>query len=734
MAPGPSIAVIVCAHTAERLANIRDALRSLEVQSRPPAEIILIVDHNPELMATIRAEFPSVTVKPNSGAKGLSGARNTGVQSASADIVAFLDDDAGAAPDWLERLAAAYADADTMAVGGHVEPVWPQRRPRWFPREFDWVVGCSYLGLPTAPGPVRNLIGCNMSARREIIDAVGGFREGQGRDGDNGSGCEETELFIRARAGFPDRNVVYDPGARVSHAVAPGRTRWRYFVARCLAEGRSKADMVGAVGAEDGLSAEETYTRKTLPSGVLRGLTDTLRGDVFGLGRAAAILAGFALVAGVYGAGRLRARRTSVATPFRPWAIIDADLSSPLPALPDRHAGTGVPYGGAFCLARRDGRPFRIVEIDRNRDCDAWSANGFARRLRTDPAPLPSPALADASGDDAPSVTVVIATRDRAESLARCLDSLATQTYSNFDIVVVDNAPSSDATERLIADRYAPAGNIHYVREARPGLGRAHNSGLAIARGDIVAFTDDDVIVDAGWVQAIANNFAHDPEIGCVTGLILPAELETRAQLWTERHGGFGKGMVRRVYDTNDNRPDDPLFPYAAGGFGSGANMAFRRSALERIGGFDAALGAGTPAKGGDDLAGFLSVVQAGYRLAYEPSALVWHHHRRAEEGMVRQAYGYGVGLGAYLTRQLVEQPSLALVFARRLPAAVAHLFSRSSPKLARLPSDYPRRLVWRERFGVLMGVPLYLKSRRVNRDAPPSSPQRPALPVRRGA
>lgn len=139
--------------------------------------------------------------------------------------------------------------------------------------------------------------------------------------------------------------------------------------------------------------------------------------------------------------------------------------------------------------------------------------------------------------------------------------------------------------------------------------------------------------------------------------------------------------------------------------------MAFRASALRRAGGFDPALGAGTPARGGDDLAAFFSVVSAGYRLVYQPQGIVWHYHRRGDEGMRRQAYSYGMGLGAYLTKIVVDAPRRAFRLAAVFPAGILHMAGPTSEKAARLPSDYPRRLVWMERLGILAGVPAYLRS-----------------------
>jgi len=163
------------------------------------------------------------------------------------------------------------------------------------------------------------------------------------------------------------------------------------------------------------------------------------------------------------------------------------------------------------------------------------------------------------------------------------------------------------------------------------------------------------------------------------------------------------------------------LFPYSAGQFGSGANMAFDATALQRIGGFDPLLGAGTAARGGDDLAAFTMVIKAGYQLVYQPGAIVWHHHRREETGIHRQAYGYGMGLGAFLTKLVIDSPSTWRDLIAALPEGLSHMFSPTSPKNRRLPSDYPRRLVWRERVGILAGAAVYLANRNLVKTANPT-------------
>lgn len=702
------VSVVICTHASGRLPMVRDAIASVRSQTYPAHELVVVVDYNAALIAELARSVPDIRVVANSNAQGLSGARNCGVAEATGDIIAFIDDDALAAPDWIEALLKNYQNRHVLAVGGHIEAFWPYERPMWWPEEFDWVVGCSYRGQREIVGAVRNLIGCNMSFRRVVFDVCEGFSSDFGRVGSDGSGCEETEFCIRAQSAFPLSHILYDPAVRVLHRIDPERARWAYFTKRCLAEGRSKAALAAQAGLSQALKSESTYVRRTLPVGVLKGLADGLGGML----RSGAIIIGFGLTAAAYlgaRASQSKAPASPLPPPFAPIKVTQFDLAEPIGELVCTEPETGKVYGGAFCLVRRKGVPAGIAK--------------FPSYGRTIPADQLSSLLQKACTTDAttarvavlsqrPAADVIVATRDRPEMLAKCLDTLLAQSCQPLEICVVDSAPATGATRELIAQKYAET-NVCYHHEPAPGLGLAHNRGIACSRAQILAFTDDDVIVDRDWLGVISDAFGRDDRIGCVTGLILPAELETRAQCWIEAHGGFNKGFAPKLFDLELNRSGSMLFPYASGVFGSGANMAFSRAALAAIGGFDPALGAGTDARGGDDLAAFTAVILAGFRLAYQPEAIVWHHHRRTEEGIVGQAYGYGIGLGAHLTKTLLDHPSSALAYAFGFPAALLHILGPRSSKNARLPSDYPSTLKWAERRGIAAGFAAYLRSRR---------------------
>ncbi|MEU6706319.1 glycosyltransferase [Streptomyces wuyuanensis] len=352
---------------------------------------------------------------------------------------------------------------------------------------------------------------------------------------------------------------------------------------------------------------------------------------------------------------------------------------------------------------------------------------GISRAPGTSGAPgTPGTPGGEARRAGPPRTSVVVATRERPGRLARALDSLLAQDHPDFEIVVVDNAPLTGATRELIERKYGE--RVRYVLEPVPGLAVAHNRGVAAADGAVLAFTDDDVVADPHWLTALTAPFAEDPRIGCVTGLILPARLTTPAQILLESHGGFAKGFAPRTYDPARPPADEPLFPFTAGRFGSGANMAFRARALRAAGGFDPATGTGTAARGGDDLYAFVRILADGHRLRYTPDALVWHHHRETERDLRNQAFGYGAGLTAYLTALVARRPGLLPALLARLPRGLAHARTMTAHREGArgVPGEHgtashpwPRSLSRLERRGMLAGPLGYVRARRRVRGLP---------------
>ncbi|MFF4751211.1 glycosyltransferase family 2 protein [Streptomyces sp. NPDC002514] len=330
---GPGISVVICAYTEDRWEDVLAAVDSVHEQSYPALETLLVVDHNPALLERLAEEYGArgehragkrggrgVRVLANAGPRGLSAGRNTGIAASRGEVVAFLDDDAVAERHWLRRFAEGYADPRVLAVGGRTVPVWASgRRPVWFPEEFDWVVGCTYRGLPPGRVRVRNVLGGNASFRRTAFDAAGGFATGIGRDGDRRPlGCEETELCIRLGRARPDAVLLIDDRAVIHHRVPEAREHFAYFRTRAYAEGLSKALVTRSVGAAKGLESERRYTTRVLPAAVARGLRDALLARPGGAGRAGAVVAGVLAAAGGYLVGSVRARRSGTPFPAAP--------------------------------------------------------------------------------------------------------------------------------------------------------------------------------------------------------------------------------------------------------------------------------------------------------------------------------------------------------------------------------------------------------------------------------
>jgi GT2 family glycosyltransferase len=373
-------------------------------------------------------------------------------------------------------------------------------------------------------------------------------------------------------------------------------------------------------------------------------------------------------------------RRSAAACPclaardlrYTPVRVVELELDRPQELRAPGGLGPVVPSGRVSALVRLHGHPLGLVQADGAPGDPAGLRRALVAAAHRElhipeqRSLLDSPEPASRPG---PTLSVVVATHNRPESLRRCLDSLLRTRYPGLEVLVVDNAPATDEARELVLTRYPP--RVRYLREPVPGLARAHNRGLAAAHGAVVAFTDDDTLVDPRWPSALTRTFSTDRSVGCVTGLILPAELETPAQAALEAHGGYAKGFTTRRWSLREPPPGEPLFPFASGRFGSGANMAFRTSLLRRLGGFDPATGTGTPARGGDDLLAFFRVLTSGASLVYQPDAIVWHHHRRTLDAVPAQAFGYGVGFGAYLAAAVRHQPKTLPALLRILPRGV---------------------------------------------------------------
>ena len=259
----PAISVVICAYTIERLRDIHEAVDSVLRQTYTLHEVIVAVDHNEELLRILRAELPTgVKVVLNKSARGLSETRNVGIRSSAGEIVAFIDDDAVAERHWLDNLAMHYCDPEVVAVGGRAVPMWLDGgRPSWFPEELDWVVGCTYKGLPLNGNEVRNMIGCNMSFRRYSFEQAGFFTSKVGRIGKLQGVGEEAELCLRIKHSMLDACILYEPDAVIYHKVPSWRVTPKYLIQRSYNEGLYKTIVkkLSSNSSAEPLSTENSY-------------------------------------------------------------------------------------------------------------------------------------------------------------------------------------------------------------------------------------------------------------------------------------------------------------------------------------------------------------------------------------------------------------------------------------------------------------------------------------------
>jgi glycosyltransferase involved in cell wall biosynthesis len=429
----------------------------------------------------------------------------------------------------------------------------------------------------------------------------------------------------------------------------------------------------------------------------------------------------------------------SVRRAYEPFQVEQCELSEGLAAIRPRALASGEPYRALRLLVRLHSYPLGVVDLplpaaglepaEIAAAIDACLGSRVREHLRGDgidvpadlagggivhPAP-PCQAGRRAALADPPLVSVVVPTRGRPELAARCVDSVLGSEYPDgrLEVVVADNAPPDSGTRDLVEQRYGRDERVRYVLSPRPGSGSARNDGAERAAGELVAFVDDDALVDRVWLAELVAGFRAAADVSCVTGLVLAAELDTPAQHLFEEYGGMGKGFQDAVYDLGAHRPPQPIFPFNAATLGSGNNIAFRRRSLLDAGGYDADLGNGTPARAGEDWELFLRLLRHGHTVAYRPGAIVHHTHRRELGELCDQIHDYGVGLSAALTRTVVREPAAVLEIARRLPRGLWFLLSPRSAKNRNWSDDYPRELRRAELRGLARGPAAYARSRR---------------------
>jgi GT2 family glycosyltransferase len=411
-----------------------------------------------------------------------------------------------------------------------------------------------------------------------------------------------------------------------------------------------------------------------------------------------------------------------------PIFIGSVELTEPVTGLELPPRADGTAYTQVRLLVRMQAMPVGYALL-RTEELDAGSVAGQvwaqlgpainARRAERGLAPLGALPVQGIERDvslvpeltEYPLVSVVMCTRDRPAGALVTLRGLAALRYEPFEIVVVDNAPSSDATQAAVRAEFGADPRVRYVTEPRPGLSCARNCGVAAAAGQIVAFTDDDVRVDPYWLDGIVRGFGQAADVACVTGLIPTAEIDSAVQLYFDQRATWGASCEGRLFDLTEHRDAAPLYPYSAGIFGTGANFAFSAGALKELGPFDEALGAGSPCGGGEDLEMFMRVILTGRTIAYEPSAIVSHVHRADLAQLSRQMVAYGSGCTAALAAVVLRHPRARLELATRLVSGVRRIFTISE-RVQGNPT-LPTGLMRQEFRGMLLGPWLYVRGRR---------------------
>jgi GT2 family glycosyltransferase len=723
---------------------------------------VIVVDNRPAasgartLLAGQFGADPRVRYAPETR-PGSGYARNKGLELAAAELVAFADDDTVVDPGWLSAIAGAF-DENVGCVTGLILPLSIETPMQALfeqfagfgkgsePRSFRIAESADDPLFPYAAGTFGS--GANTALRKSVALELGGFDVRLGA-GTPACGGEELDLYIRLL--LAGEQLCYTPAAVVFHEhPADGRgLRCRVFnygvgltatlTSRLLAGPRMPLLRAAPAGVGHLLSPS---SRKNAPRGSDYPVTLTM------LERLGMLVGPLAYVLSTLRMRKLSRGPRPGETPFVPAAIAVLELEDGLRDLELGPSPEGGEYGALLALVRMHGDPLATIEVAAEHGritaealaAAIWAGAGtqlqshaHAHRCveleQLSPKALTSGVRAQklcgsprVDQIEPPFVSLIVPTRGRPERIETCLASLRQLRYPSLEILVVDNAPEDRRTRSVLETCSREDERVRYVAEPLPGSSVARNRGIREAAGEILAFTDDDVVLDADWLHWMVEPFVTDGRVGVVTGLVLPARLETFEQRWFEEVSGFGKGFEPRVFDLDEHRAHERLlYPYWGGVFGSGNSMAFRRDVLERIGGFDPALGAGSRALSGADVESFSHAIIAGSRLAYEPRAVCWHDHRADPAAMDRQMFSYGVGLTAILTKWLLRDPRLAKTMLRQLarfPLALLRAPRSSSPvphELSRLGKQLHmnkrRNTLGLQVRGYCLGPILYLRS-----------------------
>jgi len=418
--------------------------------------------------------------------------------------------------------------------------------------------------------------------------------------------------------------------------------------------------------------------------------------------------------------------------PFFAVRTLEVELSEPIPAITGESATGLAPYVSARVLVRLHHHPIGFVEVDvsggpvapAELEPQIWAelgpailthltADGFSQTGAVDRPTFPIDATCEFRGerpDWNPPVSVVICTMSRPRQLQNALDALLALSYPNFEIIVVDNGPEDTSTASMIREHYSDLPNLRYEAEPLRGLSAARNRGIEVAKGEILAFTDDDIIVDRYWLSSLVSGFDVEGTIACVTGLTLASELESPAQSLFEQYGAFNKGYESRLFKRDANPASTILYPYTAGVFGGGGNSALRLDCFPDGLRFDRRLGPGSMAFGAEDLDIFLQTILGGKYIRYVPGAIAWHEHRRSYQDLRWQLFTYGAGFTALLTKWCLGDFRIALDLlglAPRVISARLRAGKHEEGESNRLPKEL-RRL---ELLGFLYGPIAYTRS-----------------------